>query len=343
MIKDSSALQKKLRSKGIKPKTKKKLARTLASRMWESNDDGVVQRMDLGGFAWGDTMKSSTVGGLGMVGGMAGGLIEQIDGADGNTSIGGQALGGAAKGAAAGLAFGPLGAAIGGGIGAIGGAIKGGIANRQEREAEEAALKAKQLGIRNNQVASNANAMSQYAPTFAKGGVVPEGTPTLNRTITSDKNVLVDPNQTYTFFNPSDIANITKRDGTYQDWKNNVNGSLAGSPQVRGNHFEVRMKDGSFRYIPEKEINQYVPGDYSKSRLFSKGGMIQQPNVEVEGGEVIDEQGDMGLVKGPSHAQGGVPMNLNPGSRVFSKKLGFADKADELRKQIERYEQILYS
>ena len=91
--------------------------------------------------------------------------------------------------------------------------------------------------------------------------------------------------------------------------------------------------------------NNYTP-------TFATGGIIpnNQPNIEVEGGEQM--QGPDGSMAGvsdnaPSHAQGGVDVAAQPGTRIFSDKLKastgrtFAEEADKIRKQLAKYEKLL--
>jgi len=74
------------------------------------------------------------------------------------------------------------------------------------------------------------------------------------------------------------------------------------------------------------------------------GGIIpgMQPNVEVEGGEVVQgRDGSAVEINGPKHAQGGVPLMVENGGRVFSDKIinpktgrTFAEDANRLRKMM---------
>jgi hypothetical protein len=86
---------------------------------------------------------------------------------------------------------------------------------------------------------------------------------------------------------------------------------------------------------------------------FAKGGMISgQPNVELEKEEVSQApDGSMQKFNLPSHANAtsANQMAMEPGTRIFSDKLKaqsgktIAEEADRLRKEIQRYEQILNS
>jgi hypothetical protein len=86
---------------------------------------------------------------------------------------------------------------------------------------------------------------------------------------------------------------------------------------------------------------------------FPYGGMVSgQPNVEVEKEEVSQgPDGSMMKFNLPSHAKAtrANQMAMEPGTRIFSDKLKaqsgktIAEEADRLRKEIQRYEQILNS
>ena len=83
---------------------------------------------------------------------------------------------------------------------------------------------------------------------------------------------------------------------------------------------------------------------------FPMGGYVGGPNVELEKEEVFQEpSGDMGKVNAPLHNQGGVEINLPNGTRIFSDDIKlktsegktFADRANEIKRQMSKYEKIL--
>jgi hypothetical protein len=83
---------------------------------------------------------------------------------------------------------------------------------------------------------------------------------------------------------------------------------------------------------------------YKKKNKLAAGGVIPngQPNVEVEGGEVLQgNDGSLASVQGPKHSQGGVPLLMENGGRVFSDKIinpdtgnTFADDAAKFMKMM---------
>lgn len=90
--------------------------------------------------------------------------------------------------------------------------------------------------------------------------------------------------------------------------------------------------------------NQNLLGNKGGMATFAMGGVIPGmiPNVEVEGGEVIQgKDKSVAKVIGPKHSHGGVPLMMENGGRVFSDKIinpktgrTFAEDADRFRKMI---------
>ncbi len=86
-----------------------------------------------------------------------------------------------------------------------------------------------------------------------------------------------------------------------------------------------------------------------KAYKYQLGGEIQQPNAELEGGESIElPNGEGANIEGPSHAQGGVEMNLPEGTEIYSDELKvpntnktFSKANKELQKKMTKYEKIL--
>ena len=80
---------------------------------------------------------------------------------------------------------------------------------------------------------------------------------------------------------------------------------------------------------------------------FPYGGMMPAPNAEVEGGEVLKQpNGQVDTMQGPSHAEGGIPINAPQGTKVYSDRLKhkvgnktetFAETADKLNKLLDKY------
>ena len=75
---------------------------------------------------------------------------------------------------------------------------------------------------------------------------------------------------------------------------------------------------------------------------FKNGGVAGQANAEIEGEEVIKTpQGDVMQAKGPSHEKGGIDVNLQKGTKVFSKRISkfnesMAERAMTREKKLKR-------
>lgn len=236
--------------------------------------------------------------------------------------MGGSIFGGAASGAGAGYAIGgPWGAVAGGVIGAASGIFSGRKQNQAERaqkKLQQQQLQAmKDSAIREERLgAYNAEEQMNYAPIFAYGGLYG----------TSKK--VIDPRRgIMRKFKDAKRKGIIPSDMSYsefyKDYKDEAN-VVAGSKQYR---------DGEYAY----------------------GGMSQEElpqglaNVEVEGGESVQmPSGESFDVDGPSHAEGGVPMNIPEGGRVYSDRLKFpgtgktfSDHNSEISKKINKFEEVI--
>jgi hypothetical protein len=89
----------------------------------------------------------------------------------------------------------------------------------------------------------------------------------------------------------------------------------------------------------------------SYSPTFPMGGMIPYTDAELEKEEVVETpDGQLSTMDAPPHSQGGIDITAPVGSRVFSDRLKpkgssetYAQLADKIKKQIEKYEKILNS
>src|SRR5690606_1990916 len=77
---------------------------------------------------------------------------------------------------------------------------------------------------------------------------------------------------------------------------------------------------------------------------FAMGGQVP---IEAEGQELIETpQGQIGEIQGPSHEQGGVPMNVPKGSKIYSDRLSLdgktmAERKDKRVKMLSRLEGLV--
>lgn len=76
-----------------------------------------------------------------------------------------------------------------------------------------------------------------------------------------------------------------------------------------------------------KGISDYASQNKGSYIQYPNGGMNMQPNAEVEKQEnSIAPDGEFTQFNGPSHEQGGIPVNLERGELIFSDKLKFGNK-----------------
>jgi len=131
----------------------------------------------------------------------------------------------------------------------------------------------------------------------------------------------------------------------------------AGISIVKGIFNKVHQKQAAHmqeRYALKAENEAITEGQTGSTyatpfgTTFPYGGMAESPNVELEKEEVFrTPQGQIGQVDGPTHAQGGVPMNLEPGTEVYSDRVILssgktaAQEAEKIKKQIDKYKKIL--
>ncbi len=96
------------------------------------------------------------------------------------------------------------------------------------------------------------------------------------------------------------------------------------------------MEDGQEEYIPEEEEEEVDEDGIGETfgGEFALGGRVRSKvPIEVEGGEVLENP--LGTVKkavGPSHAKGGVDVNVLPGTKVYSDRVKIDGKTMAERK-----------
>jgi len=129
-----------------------------------------------------------------------------------------------------------------------------------------------------------------------------------------------------------------------------ANKVLKRQPEIYDRVYYEEDDLGNYNLIDEFKCG----GKVKKPRIMRNGGAqidTVNPNVEVEGGEtLLTPQGDNIAVEGPSHEQGGIPMNLEGGTQVFSDSLKvpgtkktFSDINKKLIKKIDQYTKDLES
>jgi hypothetical protein len=325
-----AAMRKKMQSSYTGPAMKKKLVFAMNARKWKHEDGGLIHYEDGGAFKWGTDTKNLQ-GGIG-VAGMMGGALQAVGSQD---SFAAQGLGGAASGAAAGMALGPVGALVGGAIGGGIGLLKAGMAGGAQHRAQQAALQARQGMVQSNQQADETE--NPYAPTFAFGGQVPQ-VPVLSDSAYMQKFKMMGDS----------VANRGLQ--LYNNLPKNV---AQRDPSVLKEIDRLSKQEEGF-YNQQMFFQNRLKQPMQASK-FAQGGMIPQgmPNAELEKQEVTQgPDGSMETMDMPSHANATAQnqVALEPGTRIFSDKLKpvgekkktYADLADEIRKEMQKYEQMMY-
>ena len=95
-------------------------------------------------------------------------------------------------------------------------------------------------------------------------------------------------------------------------------------------------------------INSLVGAGQSASYYHAAGGVVNNKNINAEGGEVIETPGGQPQeLQGPSHAQGGIDMQVPSGTEIYSDRLvgadgkTMADRKKLREKQISKIEKLL--
>ena len=95
-------------------------------------------------------------------------------------------------------------------------------------------------------------------------------------------------------------------------------------------------------------INSLVGAGQSASYYHAAGGVVNNKNINAEGGEVIETPGGQPQeLQGPSHSQGGINMQVPSGTEIYSDRLvgadgkTMADRKKLREKQISKIEKLL--
>ena len=107
------------------------------------------------------------------------------------------------------------------------------------------------------------------------------------------------------------------------------------SNSMANNKIDAEMKQANARISNRKldnrmstNNNNFATQDYNNNNMvYAEGGMVidqhmPDPNAELELNETFQEpSGQVGMVDGPSHDNGGVEVNLEEGTRIWSDRL----------------------
>lgn len=129
-----------------------------------------------------------------------------------------------------------------------------------------------------------------------------------------------------------------------------VDAIFANNGQRKGNELEQQRLNDINHKQQQDAINIAQSQTYTNpfAPTFTQGGAIPTRQVELEKKETyMEPDGNVGQVNGPTHAQGGVDMNLDVGSIIWSDKRKsktgktFAEETAPLLKQLDKYNKIL--
>lgn len=99
--------------------------------------------------------------------------------------------------------------------------------------------------------------------------------------------------------------------------------------------YKQYLESSEWEFVPYKQ-EQIM--SYSGKTIREIGGQ-GFPTVEVEGGENITlPNGFSENIQGDSHAQGGIPLNLQPETKIFSEKLKHPEKKKSYAKLAKKFE-----
>jgi hypothetical protein len=128
---------------------------------------------------------------------------------------------------------------------------------------------------------------------------------------------------------------VEKADGTIGQWGNPIIPTPPPAvPIVPPIPISDKARGYGDAYFPPNQQMQgkSVPTQYP-SRRFALGG-ITGANAEVEGGEVAQlPNGQTTQFQGPSHENGGIPVDLPQGTKIYSDRLAVDGKTMQQRKQ----------
>ena len=276
--------------------------------------------------------------------------------------LGGDIFAGAATGAAAGAAVAPpFGAIAGTVIGGVAGLVSGKKKQKAKKEQEELMLKNQTRQRRLAELESDVN----YQPVMKKGGEVSSHP--------SRREIKINPYQEYLGSKSKDISLKDLESFIHTESKRikSIRNLLKNPNKWEKGLTEDKLKnrlDRTIKNINEaKDLISKKPKLRGKSvdvdavsfacggrvmRKYPLGGLIPYDDtmpIETEGGESgVEPDGDQFNIQGPSHAQGGVPMEAEVGTRIFSDKLTqpgtnatYSDLNKPIASKITKYQEIV--
>lgn len=113
--------------------------------------------------------------------------------------------------------------------------------------------------------------------------------------------------------------------------------------------YKYAMETGEYILMSEDMVDDFSKWGYKAGAgypyntyenslpQYETGGIVNTPNVEAEGGEVLQlPDGNTLTLNGPSHKQGGIDLDVPNGSIIFSDSLGIKDEDGKFRTLADR-------
>lgn len=126
------------------------------------------------------------------------------------------------------------------------------------------------------------------------------------------------------------LGNVLGKDGNISGFGSTLDSLLGFETALpKGMDMSISKPKTNLDIAPLKEFKHREIQPFSLPRsLFAMGGLVEDTNVpiEAEGGEIVETpQGGLEELFGPSHEQGGIPLQVPQGTEVFSDRLVGAD------------------
>ena len=115
--------------------------------------------------------------------------------------------------------------------------------------------------------------------------------------------------------------------------------TLGASEMAHSGKYADKLEQDAKSQLSDTHTPLYDATGRDVNQTYAQGGMHQgSPNAEIEKQEVVQfPDGGVEQADGPSHEQGGVPVSLDPGSRIFSDKLKMPGIKKTFAKLAEKY------
>ena len=179
--------------------------------------------------------------------------------------------------------------------------------------------------------------INKYSPKMELGGEVGEGARLLEGLIgllNNKRNITTQPILSKTAINNmSNPYSGMALGGTVEDLTQEEYEQLQQKADEEGVSVE-ELLDQMSQDLSASSSDDYMGNDENteedmSQNIYAYGGK----SIEIEGDEVVHEPGKNPVkVKGPKHEQGGIDVNVKPGTRIYSNRLSIDGKTMQVRK-----------